>query len=242
MQPKLRFNMRTSLAFSPLDLFSIWNGDLDFHWLKFVNRNIIYLLNMPSNNVTLFLSTFCWFYFLGFFTYKQKHTEIKTHKFRIVLWFIALKKKLSARISVSKRQCIKNFSCFLYFYWNTSRDAISTKESIMNFYWLFPSMLFIIFMLYAHFWCKNQIKKTLQTKLKKKDSTPAAAEVFICLWIVCNLYGFRCWFFLSFLFNIIFPLRSAAPCTCYVWLVPFLHRFIAVYITICGNCWLTCIE
>lgn len=85
--------MRTSLAFSPLDLFSIWNGDLDFHWLKFVNRNIIYLLNMPSNNVTLFLSTFCWFYFLGFFTYKQKHTEIKTHKFRIVLWFIALEKK-----------------------------------------------------------------------------------------------------------------------------------------------------
>lgn len=107
--------MRTSLAFSPLDLFSIWNGDLDFHWLKFVNRNIIYLLNMPSNNVTLFLSTFSWFYFLGFFTYKQKHTEIKTHKFRIVLWFIASKKKLSARISVSKRQCIKNFSCFFIF-------------------------------------------------------------------------------------------------------------------------------
>lgn len=39
--------------------------DLNFHWLKFVklNRNIIYLLNMPSNNVTLFHWTFCWFFF-----------------------------------------------------------------------------------------------------------------------------------------------------------------------------------
>lgn len=172
--------MRTSLAFSPLDLFSIWNGDLDFHWLKFVNRNIIYLLNMPSNNVTLFLSTFCWFYFLGFFTYKQKHTEIKTHKFRIVLWFIASKneKKLSARISVSKRQCIKNFSCFLYFYWNTSRDAISTKESIMKFYWLFPSMLFIIFMLYAHFWCKNQIKKNLSNQTEEERQYASCSRGF----------------------------------------------------------------
>lgn len=35
--------------------------NFDIHWLKLYRRNIIYLLNMPPNNITLFLSTFCWF-------------------------------------------------------------------------------------------------------------------------------------------------------------------------------------
>lgn len=159
-------NCRRSISISPL-----------IEIREIVQKNIIYLLYMPPNNVTLFLSTFCWFSF---------RKRINFRGFALVNIFFSS----DFFVSNIKFHC-ENYRreegiFFLEFCFIEERHVKCNQKNIHNEILL----VFPIDVVYHNFFFVHIRNQTPSNKTSK-DSMPAAFVVFICLWIDGNLYGFR---------------------------------------------------